>query len=68
MELTVVRRKAAKAVHFGETVREDTREGRRHGSNQVENSIALLEVEAWIPAAQEVRTRREEASFENAED
>ena len=60
----------SRAVVFqlGETVGQDSRESGRHGSDEVENSISLLEVVAWIPAAEKVCTTWEETSLENTKD
>ena len=45
-----------KPTHVREPVREDAGEGGRHGADQVEDCVALLEVIAWIPAGEEVGT------------
>ena len=59
---------ATKSIHLEESVCEDTGESRGHAADQVEDCITLLEIVSGVPAAQEIRTAGEEASFENSED
>ena len=58
----------AETVHLEEAVGEDPGEGGCHTSDEIEDSITLLELVARIPTAEEISTAWEETCFENAED
>ena len=54
-------------MHLEETVGKDAGEGGRHATDEVKDSISLLEVVAGIPAAEEVGAAGEETSLEDTE-
>jgi len=54
--LAVSRAQIAMPMQLTKAVCEDTRKSRSHTTNEVEDSIALLEVVAWVPAGQQIGT------------
>ena len=66
--LSVGRAEVAQALHLREAKSKNTGEGRGHGADQVKDGIALLQFEAWVPTAKQVRAAREETGFHDTED
>lgn len=66
--LAVRRAQITQTVHVREAVCEDTREGGGHGTQQVEDRIALLQLEARIPARQQIGAARKESSLKDTKD
>ena len=61
-------REISKAVHLHDSVREDTGKSRRHATDEVEDCVALLQLEACVPAGKQVCAAGEETGFEDTED
>lgn len=58
---------SAKSVHLHETIRENTSKSRRHAADEVEHSIALLELVPGVPARKKISATREETGLEDTE-